>query len=166
LSKLFVDEIQPKTTGSAVTFPNRPAWSCYLENEITAQNYTSITPVPLDIKEFDIGNNLTADTTNGAIFTAPISGIYQFNLLLKWQNVTGAGYIDVQMYVNNNVLYGNASYAYRYIEDPQGGTYQSATVSSIIQLTSGQTLKPMFKINVDTSAGIRKGTRFNGFFVG
>ena len=167
MSKLFVDEIQPKTTGGIITFnPNRPAWSCYLENAQDGQNFTTARALPFNTKEFDIGNNLSVDTTNGGVFTAPVSGIYQFNILAAFNSTTTAGYISIKMYVDNAPVHGNTSLSYRYLEDPQGGEYTSGTLSSIIQITSGQTLTPYIRSNVDTSVNIRKGCRFNGFLVG
>ena len=167
MSKLFVDEIQPKTTGGIITFnPNRPAWSCYLSSSITAQNFTTARTLPFDTKEFDIGNNLTVDTTNGGVFTAPVSGIYQFNVSASFNSVTTAAYMSLKMYLNNAPVHSHPDYSYRNLEDPQGGEYHTSILSSIIQLTSGQTLTPYIRSNVDTSVNIRLGSRFNGFLVG
>jgi len=167
LSKLYVDEIQPKTTGGIITFnPNRPAWSCYLGNEQTSQNLTTTRPLPFDTKEFDIGNNLTVDTTNGGVFTAPVSGIYQFNAMVQYSAAEASAYNNLYMFVDGAMVGGGLDLSYRYIEDPQGGNYQTSNISSIIQLTLGQTLTPNIQISTDTSVNIRIGARFNGFLIG
>ena len=142
------------------------AWSCYLNSQQTAQNFTTARPLPFDTEEFDIGNNLSVNTTNGGVFTAPVNGIYQFNVMAIFNSTTTAAYMSLMMYVNNAQVNSSSDLSYRYLEDPQGGEYHTATLSSIIQLTSSQTLTPYIRSNTDTSVNIRVGARFNGFLVG
>ena len=145
--------------------PARPAWSCHLSTSQNSQNVTTSRPVPFDTEDFDIGGNLTVDITNGGVFTAPVSGIYQFNSMCQWASVQGGAYVDLYMYVDDaQVTNGNLSY--RHIEDPEGGQYHTSNNSSVIQLTAGQTLTPYIMINGDTNVNIRSGCRFNGFLVG
>lgn len=180
-SKLKVEQIAHTNNVSAMTIdsggriltPARPAWACRLNNAQSANNYTNTdgTPVPFDHEEFDIGNNLTVSLTDGAIFTAPITGIYQWYTLVQWSNINGAGYVDLYMFVDGDQpsgVHGDGTndLSYRHIEDPEGATYHTSNNSGLIQLNAGQTLTPHIRVNLDTSAGIRKGTRFSGFLLG
>tara|TARA_Y100001937_G_scaffold49030_1_gene68346 strand:- start:354 stop:872 length:519 start_codon:yes stop_codon:yes gene_type:complete len=172
MSTIVANEIRGVNDVGVLT-PTRPAWACRLNNEQAANNYTNTdgTPVPFDHEEFDIGNNLTISLTDGAIFTAPITGIYTWYTLVSWQNVAAAGYVDLYMFVDGDQaggVHGDGSNdaSYRNIEDPQGGTYHTSNNSGLIQLNAGQTLTPHVRVSGDTSAGIRKGTRFSGFLVG
>ena len=153
--------------------PARPAWACRLNNAQGNSDYTDTdgTPVPFDHEEFDIGNNLTVSLNNGAVFTAPVTGIYTWFSLVTFANVQGAGYIDLYMFVDGDQaggVHGDGSNdaSYRHIVDPEGGTYHTGTNSGLIQLTAGQTLTPHFRSSGDTSITVRKGSRFSGFLVG
>ena len=173
-SILKLDNIQNASGTSAISIdsggriltPARPAWSAYLSIQQSTTDYTIAAPVPFDTEDFDIGGNLTVDTTNGAVFTAPITGLYQFNTMVQVQNLTASGYAELTMYVDDAYVGGSVDFSYRHLEDVQGGTFQTATQSSVIQLTANQTLTPYVIINGDTTIEVRAGCRFNGFLVG
>ena len=78
-------------------------------------------------------------------------------------------YVTAATHINTHLVIDNETYSndtYRYIEDPQGGSFGAATTAAFIYLTANQTLNPKMLVNDDTSAIVRAGTRFNGFLVG
>lgn len=162
-SRIYVDEIYPKTSGKHVLMPEKPAFAVYLNANLAAGNYTSDTEIPFDRKDFDVGNNVTLN--DNAVFTAPVDGIYQFNCVLNMDSMTGSGHVSLFFFIDNAQVNSSTDLSYRVIEDPQGGNYIGATNAQLIQLTAGQTVKPMVYVDSDTSSSIRTGTRFSGFLV-
>lgn len=75
MSKLYVDEIHPKTSGKHVVMPEKPAFFAYANDGWSnLPNNTWTTPA-FDHVNYNIGSYY--DTTNHK-FVAPVSGIYHF----------------------------------------------------------------------------------------
>ena len=102
MSKLFVDEIQPKTTGGVINIPTTIAFdvskikvsgTSYGSNQIQIFNHVTT----------NIGN--AYDSSNGR-FTAPVAGTYEFTHLgMGAGNTTGSSLGSgqtVQMFFRKN----------------------------------------------------------------
>ena len=172
-SILKVSEIQDPTNGnSALTVdssgriltPARPAFSVYQGTNVSSQDYTDFTKIPFDTEDFDIGNNVTLNSS--AVFTAPINGIYHFGCNVMVDSVEASGYLSSTFYIDDAAVLSAPDLSYRYLEDNQGGQYQTAHSSGLIQLTANQTVTPYIRVSVDTSVTLRDGTRFFGYLVG
>ena len=88
MSKLYVDEIQPKTTGGVVNMPNRPAFFAKINPEQSNIAINSWVYIPFTNIITNQGNHF-----GGTVFTAPITGIYHFSTYLRLDNVdTAAAY--------------------------------------------------------------------------
>ena len=154
-----------------VTAPANPKFSVSLSSSIASANYTATSgigtdayAVPLDTEDFDIGNCM-AISSNIATFTSPITGYYQFNLTVLFQACTTSTHVNIYFDVNGVLSSSNSDDDYRAITDPQGGEYFTLTNSALIYVPSGQTVQPHMFTSGDTTVGIRKGTRFQGFLV-
>ena len=180
MSTLKVGTIQDHTNSNnallidssgRVTAPANPKFSASLGTSIGVADYTATSgigtdafTVPLDTEDFDIGNCLGISGTV-ATFTAPITGYYNFNLSCIFQNATQAGHISIYFDVNGVLDNSDSDDDYRVIENPGGANYLGLTNSALIYVSSGQTVQPHMYVSGDTSVGIRKGTRFQGFLV-
>ena len=149
-----------------VLAPVNPKFSVRLSANTSNNDYTTsaTTAVPFDTEDFDVGNCMEI-TNNVAVFTAPVTGYYQFNYTITFQAVEASGHTNVYISIDNDVTTAAADDHYRTIEDPQGGTYQTNTGSNLIYLTANQTVQLRMYINGDSSAAIRRGSRFQGFLV-
>jgi hypothetical protein len=150
------------TSGRILT-PARPAFSVYQSSNLSSQNYTDFTKVPFDTEDFDIGNNVTLN--NSAVFTAPINGIYHFGCNVMIDGNTSSTYMSLTLYIDDAVV-GVNDLSYRYLEDNQGGAYQTGNSSGLIQLTANQTVTPYIRVVDDTTVNLRDGARFFGYLVG
>ena len=83
MSKLFVDEIQPKTTGGAVSFPNRPSFCTETKPSSVSDGAIIVWTSTL----FDTSNSYSTSTGK---FTAPITGIYQFQFHVMFSSFNPA----------------------------------------------------------------------------
>ena len=83
----------------------------------------------LDAESYDLGSNW--DTTNGR-FTAPVTGYYQVNLKIHFQNVDAGGVYIALIYVNGALYSYAQQYAHASTDDP------SAHVSDLVPATAGQ----------------------------
>jgi hypothetical protein len=172
-SILKVSTIQdPTNSNTAITIdssghvlmPARPAFSVYQSTDLSAQNYTSATKVPFDTKDFDIGNNVTLNSS--AVFTAPINGIYHFGCNVMVNALEGSSYVSMGLLIDDAEVDSAFDLSYRYLEDNQGGAYQTAHSSGLIQLTANQTVTPYIRVLDDTTVSLRDGARFFGYLVG
>ena len=171
-SILKVSEIQDPTNGnSALTIdssgrilqPSKPAFSVYQSTTLSSQDYTSDTKVPFDTKDFDIGNNVTLNSS--AVFTAPINGIYHFSCSVMLNSLEISNFMSLNLFIDDAPVNSANDLSYRYLEDNQGGNYQTGKSSGLIQLTANQTVTPYVRAIDDTSVSLRDGARFFGYLV-
>ncbi len=172
-SILNVDKIR-RATGSTdalvidssdrITTPTRPAFSCRPNGAISYSASGWKTTVFTTV-DFDIGSNLNA----GGYFVCPVTGIYQFNLHMRFDSV-GSGYIVICLgsetsgtstpTTNANLYYN--SYV---INGSPNSTFDSLATSLTIQLTAGTNVMP-WHISSDTSYTVAVASNFSGFLVG
>lgn len=88
MSKLYVDEIRPKTSGNQVLMPEKPAFHVKPssnQNNIATNSYVDVI---LDTVVLDNGNNFANNK-----FTAPVAGTYLFGCNLRIDSIdTAADY--------------------------------------------------------------------------
>jgi len=180
-SILKVDEIQSKNGTSALTIdssgrilqPAKPAFKMEFQNPSpSAANYSAAYHRFLpDTMVFNVGNHAEITGTQGQ-FTCPVDGIYYFSYCINFSSGTASGYLDVHMIKNNELLGGgtaaggqNIDTSVRYLEDVQGGTYQSGVNNGLLQLSANDVMCLEFVLVNDTSATLRDGSFFQGFLV-
>lgn len=164
MSKLYVDEIRPKTAGKHIVMPEKPSFHVRLNTSKSSQNLTTLTDVPFDTIDHNIGDCVTV-SNDVAEFTAPVDGVYHFNLTVGFDGVQGAGHVSTFLYIDDAAVDG-AEKSYRNLEEPEGGDYHSANSAFTIQLNANQTVNPKVQVTTDTSVSVRPATRFSGFLVG
>tara|TARA_R100000742_G_C4276734_1_gene98017 strand:- start:548 stop:1060 length:513 start_codon:yes stop_codon:yes gene_type:complete len=140
MSKLYVDELHPKTSGSQVLMPTKPAFSVKGSNA----GWTSVTDgnrivIALDVASINIGNHFN---TSSYTFTAPVAGLYQFNGMGYVRNNSGTGsdsgtYGYVQLRKNDSTAneVSTLSCIFGYLNN--GDADQVHTVAGIMSLAVG-----------------------------
>lgn len=147
--------------------PANPKFSVYQSVAISNADYTAdaTTDVPFDTEEFDVGNCVVI-SSGVATFTAPVTGYYQFNLMVKMDSTAGSGTVSSYLDVNGALSDRTSELSYRNIEDVEGGGFITLSTPALIYVQAAQTVKPKLHVSTDTSVGLRAGQRFSGFLVG
>ena len=101
--------------------------SLYVDTSDSSDNdYTSMTQVDFDAVQHNIGGHFSLTANK---FTAPVSGVYQFNWQVRVYNIASATSSNTSLRINGNYHWGNDLYIYGRLEDPQGGAYMSPGTS-------------------------------------
>ena len=178
MSTLKVGTIQDHTNSNnalvidssgRVTEPAKPCFAVITNRSVTG-DFTSTVALPFDVIEFQRGGTVVAISGSGdntvATFTAPITGIYQFNYTV---NLGGTGNSNVfnstMLYIDGAQVASGNDPSYRQLDDPEAGQYHAFGSSFLIYVPVGHTVQPHMFVNGDTTVSIRKGTRFQGFLV-
>jgi hypothetical protein len=169
MSKIYVDEIAPKTAGADITLdtniltPNRPAFQVSSSNNAwTTLNDGDI--VPFNISSgyaglFDIGGNFN---TSAYAFTAPIDGIYQFNLcLFTLESNTQSRFIVL---LNGSGITMNSGRNLRLSTEESTAGDTSGAMSFLLSLSSGDQIK--VKCDLNSSDVHPALSHFSGYLIG
>ena len=164
MSKLYVDEIRPKTSGSAVKRPDLPAWRL----GVTQTDYTSsgFKDLPIDTSTSSDINSDNATfmtggiTASGAEITVPVTGFYQCNYICRL-DLIGSGNMSCQMAVN-----GNTSGELSAIVDDPSGSNETLTLAQVLYLQANDTVKFTFNVSSDTSFHVENNSMISGAFLG
>jgi len=103
MSKLYVNELHPKTTGGVITQPNVPAF--YVNPTSKQENIAinSNVTITFNNKVTDNGNNFANNS-----FTAPVNGFYHFSTYLRLENIdSAAGYYLLMWQIGGTTIQGH-----------------------------------------------------------
>ena len=109
MSKLYVDQIRPKTSGSAVRFPELPCASVGLSTantKDTSNPYTSTGTIIFD--QVFVNQGSVYNTSNGR-FTAPVDGIYELSVSLLQDDDGTLGAFDIRFSKNGTDINAGSS---------------------------------------------------------
>ena len=164
MSTLYVDEIRPKTSGSAVKRPDLPAWRL----GVTETSYTST-----GLKGLPINTSTSSDinsdnstfmtggvTASGAEITVPVTGFYQCNYVCRL-DLVGSGNMSCQMAVN-----GTTSGELSAIVDDPSGSNETLTLAQVLYLQANDTIKFTFHVSSDTSYHVENNSMISGCLIG
>lgn len=101
-------------------------------------------------------------TKSSGVFTVPIAGLYQFNFVLRINNV-GSGYIIAKLIVNNDESGSQETYI---INGSPDATYENLTGSDMLSLSANDNVRINVFVSADTSWNISGVSQFSGVMIG
>ena len=162
MSKLYVDEIRPKTAGNQVLMPEKPAFHVKPSSDQSNIATSSYVDVVFGTVVLDNGNNFANNK-----FTAPVAGTYLFGCNLRMNSIdTAANYYGLALSKNG----GDGSF-WLDLFDP-GGNSTDLSVRFmhgvlILELAANDTIGVQVRQEVGTAQSDVKGdSRFFGHLVG
>ena len=169
MSKIFVDTIEPKTSGGAVLIPNRPAFNVQITTT-SATNSENVFSLSRNII-LNQGNHWQASGSNEGKFVAPFAGLYYFNFEAFVSNSSNTNAANLQNKLhftkNGNTLsdrVGRLFYMFQRYED-----YQSVSHSEILLLEANDAIGVRIEQGqgyVNSSNTIEQNPRFYGYLIG
>ena len=161
MSKIFVDTIEPKTSGGAVQMPSKPSFFAHMTGGSWVDNVADDSVLPFNTTLHNIGNHYSTSTYK---FTAPLAGVYFFSFQLYLSNAGGAQYAGIG---KNNVILntGNGDdYPLIGIFQNTGSEDYSKTASGTLNLSVGDTID--VRTIGSTTDYFQAMCQFHGFFIG
>ena len=161
MSKLYVDEIAPKTAGGTITITGYEAdvseveglpTAIYFYASRQAGNVGSINTVVYNVADINQGN---AYSTSTGIFTAPITGLYWFGSTFLNQG----GDCDVELRLNNTTNTIGRMRA------SSSSNHVTASWSGVVYLTANQNVRCVVTQGTLHGTGTSRWSTFTGYLI-
>ena len=140
MSTIVADSIEPRTSGGAVTFPNRPAFavrgygtfSSSVSPSVNGVTLANGTDVIYNYTSIDINRDNAFNNSTG-IYTVPVAGLYQVHAGVGYKsssNYLGLGlFLTSSDHVNNGYIWTWAN---------NDNNHTGRQLSTIVEATVGQ----------------------------
>ena len=140
MSTIVADSIEPRTSGGAVTFPNRPAFAVRGYGTFSSSVSPSVNGVTLssgrdviyNYTSIDINRDNAFNNSTG-IYTVPVAGLYQVHAGVGYKsssNYLGLGlFLTSSDHVNNGYIWTWAN---------NDNNHTGRQLSTIVEATVGQ----------------------------
>ena len=175
MSKIYVDEIHPKTSGSHVLMPGRVAFLASFQSSGVA--LSNVGPdaeqIVFNRAVINIGNCYNTST---GYFTAPVGGVYTFNWDFRLQEIDSAiNYFQIYTTKNDTPANGTSIVdkdVFVLTVDVNSdlvadSSYRSFSQSSMFSLVAGDTIKITYSHNGGADqVDINGESHFMGYLIG
>lgn len=136
-----------------LTISNQPSFQAHRGGgaNYTITNSSDTTVLPFNTVRHDTTSSYN---TSNYRFTAPIAGKYLFTATVRWDGSSGGSYLRTFFTVNGSSGQGGSSFNYGHqIMGPSGysSSYQSLTISAVINLASNDYVSVVGGINIGTT---------------
>jgi len=138
MSTIVADSIEPRTSGGAVTFPNRPAFAVRgygsIQNNATINGLTLAagTDMIFNYTQIDINRDNAFDNSTG-IYTAPVAGIYQIQAGFGYK--ASSNYMAIRIYATAS---DPNNYGYVGTWANNDNNHTGRQLATIVEATVGQ----------------------------
>lgn len=164
MSKLYVDEIRPKTSGSHVLMPERPSFHAYIYNGDSNPRFQTSAGthnlVPFDTTTYNVSGSFS---TSSKSFTAPIAGNYQFNVRVSPYNASANEYLRIIIKDST----GSERRVLKHLFADGTGDHMLAS-STVLDMTAGEEVL-VYVLSSDSDYYVSRDARWSewsGFLVG
>ena len=138
MSTIVADSIEPRTSGGAVTFPNRPAFAVRgfgsMQNAATVNGFTvgTGTDIIYNYDSIEINRDNAFDNTKG-IYTVPVAGLYQVQAGYGYKSSTNYLRLNLFLTPNDDTTSGHLSGW-----SLNDGQHYNVHLATIVEATVGQ----------------------------
>lgn len=161
MSKLYVNEIHPKTSGNQVLFPDRPAFRVARVASQTINNTDTRNDIEFDRTDDQNCFLQGGITISSGIITIPVAGVYSFSAITRADNIT-SGYFYSEIMKNANQSGAHKAHG---ISDA-AVQYQTVTLSTVFKCEVGDEIKVVALAESDNTWSVSSTCEFSGFLIG
>ena len=166
MSKLYVDELHPKTSGSVAQRATStvPAWRLNFDQQDSLSTGTQAATISTGVDALTEDN---ARFMNGGItvssnsITVPVSGFYQINYFGRGDNI-GSGYFQIFIRANDTTSRSASATG----GNGTSTTYHHLSLNEVQYLEAGDTIDFYFSASSDTSWHWENNSMTSGFLIG
>jgi hypothetical protein len=150
-----------------VTMPYQPSFYASIAVDV-AQNTAAVHRLaPYNTVEHNEGNHFSTSTS---LFTAPVSGVYQFNSTLRFNNIGSGAYFLQKLYINPTISSGTVTTG----TAPSGmysistvlSSYNTRMIAGTIKLSANDTVGITGYSQGDTNWQFDNNSHFSGYLIG